>query len=91
MSNGEAINSRDLAYGFDRGSWPPAQKSDGGTYEIKEVAHDKNIKYVEYYKLVLSSGENYVVKSMVVHNQIVNVLVFEDQKMLRRMAIGVTP
>ena len=27
---------------------------------------------------------------MIVHNQIVNILVFENQKMLRRMAIGVT-
>lgn len=27
---------------------------------------------------------------MIVHNQIINILVFENQKMLRRMAIGVT-
>lgn len=27
---------------------------------------------------------------MIVHNQIVNILVFENQKMMRRLAIGVT-
>lgn len=91
MENGEAINSRDLAYGFDRGTWPLIRKIDGSTYEIREIAHDKNINSIEYYKLILSSGENYVVKDMIVHNQFINILVFENQKMLRRLAIGVTP
>lgn len=90
MSNGEAISSRDLTYGFDRGTWPNPQKIDGSTYELKEIAHDNNIKPLEYFKLILSSGENYVVRNMIVHNQIVNILVFANQKMLRRMAIGVT-
>lgn len=56
MNNGEAINSRDLTYGFDRDTWPLPQKIDGSTYKIKEIAHDNNIKQLEYFKLVLSSG-----------------------------------